>query len=531
MGIVSLNTRSEEIQSCLAQILSSKEFSSKEKNCQLLKFLVEETLAGRADQLKQYTIGTSILNRPPDFNPDLDPIVRILAGRLRRSLKSYYEQEGRDDTIRIDIPKGSYIPIFFDMDSHDLEDNESKNIISGTVDIVRPTIVVQPLKNFTGDPEQDYFVQGFTQELIIELTRYEDFQVIISDDYPSETNRNKQHDITRSNTARFIIRGSVRKAETTVKISIQLLDSANSEYIWGEQFRRKLTADNLLIIQEQIVHEILTSVAGEFGIIPRNLYNVARKKHQPDLQTYDAIFRFYHYHTEFSPETYVAAFDALEQAVTRDPDCGIACAMLADLYILAFAHDLPGGDKGLERAAELIRPAIDIEPTNQLVRIISAVLHFHLNQPTEFLQEMKKAEALNPNSPLRLGSVGYFLALNGDWERGMQMLDKAMKMNDNYPVWYHGVTTLYYFRKNAYEQAYAEAAQYGLPNFFWGPLLRGACLGQLQRCEEAGEQIAHLLKLKPDFTQKAHILIQRYIKEDSLVDQIMEGLQKAGLII
>jgi hypothetical protein len=86
------NTRAEEIRSCLAHILSSNEFSGKEKNCLLLKFLVEETLAGRADQLKQYTIGTSILNRPPDFNPDLDPIVRILAGRLRRSLKTYYEQ-------------------------------------------------------------------------------------------------------------------------------------------------------------------------------------------------------------------------------------------------------------------------------------------------------------------------------------------------------------------------------------------------------------------------------------------------------
>lgn len=529
MGIVSLHTRAEEIRSNLSHILSSKEFSSKEKNCTLLKFLVEETLAGRADQLKQYTIGTSILNRTPDFNPDLDPIVRILAGRLRRSLKSYYEQEGRDDTIRIDIPKGSYIPIIFDMDSYDLQDNESKNISPATADIVRPAIVVQPLKNLTGDSKQDYLIQGFTQELVIELTRYEDFQVIISDDYPSETNRNKQHDITRRENARFSIGGSVRKAETTIKISIQLLDSVKGEYIWGEQYRRNLTADNLWAIQEQIVHEILTNIAGEFGIIPRKLYDDARKKLQPDLQTYDAIFRFYHYHTEFTSETYLAAFNALEQAVARDPDCGIASAMLADLYILAFAHDLPGGEKGLERAAELIRSAINAEPTNQLVRIISAVLYFHLDQQTEFLHEIKKAEALNPNSPLRLGGVGYFIALSGEWERGKQILDKAMKMNDNYPAWYHSVTTLYHYRQNEYEQAYMEAAKYDIPNMFWAPLLNGACLGQLQRHREAEEQITHLLKLKPDFRQNAHILIQRYIKEDSLVDQIMEGLQKAGL--
>ena len=156
-----------------------------------MKFLVEETLAGRADQLKQYTIGTAILNRPPDFNPDLDPVVRILAGRLRRSLFAYYQDEGKQDPIRIDIPKGSYIPLFFDMDDAVLPDDKNENIMAQIADIVRPAIVVQPLKNLTGDSEQDYFVQGFTQELIIELSRYEDFQVIISEDYPKETSRNE----------------------------------------------------------------------------------------------------------------------------------------------------------------------------------------------------------------------------------------------------------------------------------------------------------------------------------------------------
>ena len=529
MQIDSLNTRTEEIQSNLSHILSSKEFSGKEKNCALLKFLVEETLAGRADQLKQYTIGTGILNRGPDFNPDLDPIVRILAGRLRRSLKAYYQQEGRDDSIRIDIPKGSYIPIFFDMDSFNLQDNESKNITPGTGDIVRPMIVVQRLKNLIGDSEQDYFAQGFTEELIIELTRYEDFQVIISHESPEETEHNADHDITQRKRAHFIITGSVQKTETTIKISIQLLDSATSEYIWGEQYRRNLTADNLLVIQEQIVHEILTNIAGEFGIIPSKLYNEARKKPPADLHTYDAIFRFYHYHTEFTSETYLAAFKALEQAVKRDPDCGIACAMLADLYIIAFAHDLPGGDNGLERAVELIRSTINTEPTNQLVRIISAVLYFHLDQRTEFLQEMKKAEALNPNSPLRLGTVGYFRALSGDWERGKQILDKAMNMNDNYPAWYHAVTSLYHYRQHEYEQAYMEAVQYDLTSVFWAPLLKSVCLGQLQRDKESAEQITRLLELKPDFPQKARILIQRYIKEDSLSDHILDGLQKAKL--
>ena len=490
-----------------------------------MKFLVEETLAGREDQLKQYTIGTAILNREADFNPDLDPIVRILAGRLRRSLKSYYEQEGGGDVIRIEIPKGGYIPIFLDINSDDLQENNTEKIIPENTDIIRPAIIVQPLQNLTGDNQQDYFVQGFTQELITELSRFEDFQVIISDEYPKETKRNKN----RERDPRFIIMGSVRKAETTFKISIQLVESATGEHIWGEQFRRNLTVANLLKIQEEIVFEIITYIASEYGVIPRKLYLEARKKPQPDLQTYDAIFRFYHYQRELTPETYLAAFQALEQAVARDTDCGIACAMLADLYINAFAHDLPGGDNSLEGAAELIRRATEAEPTNQLVRLISSLRYFHLNQRAEFLQEMSQAEALNPRSPLRLGGIGYFLALYGEWDKGMRLLDTAMKMNANYPVWYHGVTCAFYYRQKKYKEAYAEALQYDLPGFFWAPVLRGACLGQLQQYEEAREQISQLLELKPDFPQKARPLIQRYIKEEPLVDLIIQSLQKAGL--
>ena len=106
------NFSDAEIQQWLDKVISSKEFSTKEKTSRLLRFLVDETLAGRNDALKQYTIGTAVFKRAKNFNPDLDPVVRIQAGRLRRSLDSYYAQESKDDPIRITIPVGSYVPLF-----------------------------------------------------------------------------------------------------------------------------------------------------------------------------------------------------------------------------------------------------------------------------------------------------------------------------------------------------------------------------------------------------------------------------------
>lgn len=106
------------------------------------------------------------------------------------------------------------------------------------------------------------------------------------------------------------------------------------------------------------------------------------------------------------------------------------------------------------------------------------------------------------------------------------LLDKAMNQNIGFPSWYYGATTLYFYRQYRYELAYNEAIQYDLPGLFWGPLLRAACLGQLQRQEETEQQIAHLLELKPDFQEKARMLIKRFVKEEELVEHIIEGLQK-----
>ena len=104
-----------------------------------------------------------------------------------------------------------------------------------------------------------------------------------------------------------------------------------------------------------------------------------------------------------------------------------------------------------------------------------------------------------------------------------------MKFNVGFPKWYHGATTLNFYRINNYESAYLEAVKYDTPGLVWGPMLRAACLGQINRINEAKQNMDDLQKLKPDFEEKALELISRYVKENSLVQHVLEGLQKAGL--
>ena len=104
------------IQDALQRVLASRDFVNSERKRRFLKFVVQETLAGRADRIKAYSIALDAFDRDPSFNPGADPVVRIEAGRLRRCLEHYYLGEGAADRIRITIPKGGYVPQFIVMD-------------------------------------------------------------------------------------------------------------------------------------------------------------------------------------------------------------------------------------------------------------------------------------------------------------------------------------------------------------------------------------------------------------------------------
>ena len=103
---------SADIGAVMERIVASPGFSKSSQLSNFLRFVVEETLAGRTDRIKAYTIAVDALGRDPSFDPQTDPIVRVEAGRLRRALEHYYENGGRNDPFIIELPLGSYVPVF-----------------------------------------------------------------------------------------------------------------------------------------------------------------------------------------------------------------------------------------------------------------------------------------------------------------------------------------------------------------------------------------------------------------------------------
>ena len=177
---VDKNLTHQAIRAQLVRILKNVEFKASDKQRQFLSFVVEETLEGRTSQIKGYTIAVAVYGRIETFDPQIDPIVRVEAGRLRRALEHYYLTAGSNDPLRIVIPKGTYIP---DFHSAEVQRPESKTFIKESPDNTisgEPTIAVMPLINLTDDNEQDYFADGLTEEMTAEIARYQDIHVIAS---------------------------------------------------------------------------------------------------------------------------------------------------------------------------------------------------------------------------------------------------------------------------------------------------------------------------------------------------------------
>ena len=520
----------EAIWAQLERILQNAEFKASDKQRKFLSFVVDESLEGRASQLKGYTIAVAVYGRSESFDPQIDPIVRVEAGRLRRALAHYYLTGGKNDPVRIKILKGSYKPTFH---GHPVSPSGAQtNAIEqeDCASAIEPSIAVMPLVNLTGDGDQDYFADGLTEELTAELSRYQEFRVIASQSTMRFKGRNVgPKEIGGDLCVRFLLSGSVQKDSKSVKITVQLIDASNGAQIWGQSYKRNLTAADLIELQEEIAQMVAGVIADQFGLISRRLSKESRKKSPADLKAYDAVLRFYHYETELTASAFEKALAALTKAIKIDPEYGLAWAMLGHLHADNYALGFCEIEAPLDRALTFAQKGVALEPYNQFVRDALTLVYFHQGNKHNFLQHAEETIALNPNSPYVVGVAGWHMALFGEWDRGLALLKKGMKLNPYYPSWFHLAPYMDYYFRGEYEMAYAEALKFNFPGLYLDPVMRAAALGRLGRQNEAKAAVGQLLELEPDFTTRGRWLIRRYVKVDDLVDTIIEGLRQAGL--
>lgn len=516
------------IRSQLHRILTHREFQATEKMRDFLRFIVEETLAGRADQLKGYTIATGVFGRGDDFDPAQDPVVRIQAGRLRRALERYYLVAGQNDTIRIDMPKGGYVPRFLHPNPTVQEDGPGDS--SAPTFLTRPSVAVLPLDNLTGDPEQQVFTMGLAEELVTELNRFQDLLVVPCYWAPASSGPPPDRKwASRLCNARFLLGGSLRRDTRRVKVSMHLIDMQVGHQVWAESYEPELEASRLIGAQEEIARSVVALLASEYGIIAQTLSTEARKRPPAELDTYEAMLRYYTYQIRPSPASSEICFAALQRAVEREPEYGPAWSALATLHCHKWTFDVPGCGDALDTALRHARRGMSLEPNSQIGHLILAYASYLAEEYDDFHREAKTALALNPNSPYAVGTVGHFYVLTGEFSRGMALLDEAIRANPLHPHWFHQGYYVDAFRRREYDCALLEMEQYELTQGYWVDVLYAAALGKLGRTTEAAPHVEAIVQGKPDFAPRARELFRRSLKVESLIDDLIDGVRRAGL--
>jgi serine/threonine-protein kinase len=441
------------------RILTSKTFQPVERLKRFLGFVVEETVAGRGDQLKEYLVGIEVFSKESSFDPRNDPIVRVQARRLRARLARYYREEGQNDEVLIDLPKGGYAPTF-----HRMQAAAPKRSVTAAL-VSRNTVLVKPFSDDSATGDQDHFCRGIAEEIIHVLANLEAVRVVIPDRSPQGEDFDLREAAGRVN-AGMIIGGSVRRAGDVLRIAVHMIDASTGCYLWSVELDRR--EDGTFACQEEVARLVLERLKA--GLVGGHL-NHARRPTE-NLAAYNLFLQGRYLMSQRTEEGLRKAAEIFEKAIGEDPQYAQAYSGLADSYGLlahygvlapaevwtkaasnaawavlldensadahaSFAHVKSTQDwdwAGSER--EYLR-AIQLDPRHATAHhwyaVSCLVPMARLDQAVE---EMQTARALDPISPIIARDNAVVHYYKRDFDTALEQADRAIEQHPHFPAVY-----------------------------------------------------------------------------------------------
>ncbi|HZS55571.1 MAG TPA: hypothetical protein VFA65_14315, partial [Bryobacteraceae bacterium] len=315
----------------LERVLQSRYFRNAERLRRFLKFAVECTLEGNIDRLKESVLGRAVFDRGSKYDPRTDSIVRVESQRLRKRLREYYEVEGRADPVSIVFQPGSYVPAFAYLTNAHLCSHADQGERPAARLLNPQTVAVLPLSNLSMDPEQEYFCDGITDDIIYALSRLPGLNVIgHSSVFALKGAGQDAREIGGRLGAGTVIDGSVRKSGSRLKIFAEMLDASTGEVRWAATYDR--TLDGLFAVEEEIAQSVARVLQLTLAPVLRSLIRGA-----PNMDAYLLYLQGLHAWNRMSADGYRTAAEIFERAISLFPAYASPYAGLADAYsYLAF---------------------------------------------------------------------------------------------------------------------------------------------------------------------------------------------------
>ncbi len=393
----------DAIRVALSRVIESSEFSKSVRLQRFLTYVVQETLEGRGDALKEYSIAIEVFDRDPSFDPQSNSLVRVEASRLRSKLQIYYTGDGLNDLVRISLPAGTYVPNF---EAGPRTASPSANaswadtlrrfvparmalivaavlvFVAATTSLIlvigdrtsgkegtaktmahqRPkAIAVLPLRNLSGKRDEDFFSDGMTEALITALAKHLPIPVIsFTSAFAYKDNDRPIADIARDLNVSHVIQGSILRKGNRVRISSQLVEAATAQHVWAESYERDWT--DVLAIQDDVARHIVGSLSGGIKPLP-DIAPKAAAAIDPEAQL--AYLKGRYFRNQMTEDGFRRGVGYFKKAIEKAPKFAEAYSGMAACYCLLGGHgfELVEPREGMPAAKKAVMEAMRLDDT------------------------------------------------------------------------------------------------------------------------------------------------------------------------
>ena len=393
----------------------------------------------------------------------------------------------------------------------------------------KPSIAVLAFENMSGDPEQEYFSDGITEDIITALSRSPWLFIIARN--TTFTYKGQNVDVRRVATemgVRFVLEGSVRRAGDRVRVTAQLIDGTTGGHVWSERYDGQLA--DVFDLQDEITRSVVASIQTRVHLTTSE--EPVERSSRPDLTVWELTMRAWHLLYDFTPESFATAQTLLERALAHDPESAEASMVLSLIHhhtaLMGYATDYR---KTITTAYELGQRATQLDDRNEYAHWAFGISGWGLHKHDESIAALERAVELNPNCSLAYGSLGTVLGLVGRADEAIANQQIAIRSNPRDPsifFRFSGIALANYMA-GRFDAAidWAGRAVHRMPRWYIGHFILAASYAQTGDLEQAKAAINACLQVLPDVTVAD--LDRIPLKDPAKMEEFRTCLRQAGL--
>jgi adenylate cyclase len=389
----------------------------------------------------------------------------------------------------------------------------------------KPSLVVLPFVNLSGNPEQEYFNDGITEDLTTDLSKLSGLFVIARNSaFTYKGKAVKVEDVRKELGVRYMVEGSIRKVGDRARFTVQLIDTTTGHQLWAERYDRPLT--DIFAVQDEIVQQIVTTLKLQLTLAEQGILT---RKGTNNLAAYDAYLHGLESYLRLTQEANAQARQMGERAIELDPQYAQAYTLLGRTYLREWMWRWSQDPQTLEQALALAQKAIALDGSLPMAHRLLAYVYLRKKQHEEAIAEAKRALALDPNDSDGYETLGEILSFAGRPAEALGLVEQALRLNPRQPVSLLWLSGRVYSLMGRYEEAIATLKKVITrnPNHLSAHNDLAVVYIDLGREEEARAEVAEILRVNPKFSLKVAQDIP--LKDPAVLEHWLDNLRKAGL--